>query len=50
MKWLHSSVNNSGLRMDLRGSRSTELRGVGPDVHFVEVNRVDVVESINQES
>ena len=37
-------------RTILRRVISTELRGIGPDVHFIQVNRVDDVESINQES
>ena len=43
-------MNASSRRTILRRVISTELCGIGPDVHFIQVNRVDDVESINQES
>ena len=43
-------MSASSRRTILRRVISTELRGIGPDAHFIQANRVDDVESINQES
>ena len=48
--WYQDNMSASSRRTILRRVISTELRGIGPDAHSIQANRVDDVESINQES